>query len=184
MAFTALASKSGIGDEPGLLLVIAHLPYEPTDSCGIGKKVPLGMFKIEHSCFQEGTIGGKNANRRNLRRAERKEAQGRTGQHEREGKSHVGAHQKRESTRAMSGREARKTTVRGRKAATGRSRKADGHTRLELYATAKWKQGDGRSKMSKRQLEKCARDALKISASRLQHRSGQSRDPPSSSVSA
>jgi hypothetical protein len=86
MAFTALASKSGIGDEPGLLLVIAHLPYEPTDSCGIGKKVPFRMFKIEHPCFQEGTIRGKKANRSNLRRAERKEAQGRTGQQEREGK--------------------------------------------------------------------------------------------------
>jgi len=51
-------------------------------------------------------------NRRNLRRAEKKEAQGRTGQQEREGKSHVGAYRKRESTRAMSGRDARKTTAR------------------------------------------------------------------------
>ena len=92
-------------------------------------------------------------NRRNLRRAEKKEAQGRTGQQEREGKSHVGAYRKRESTRAMSGRDARKTTARGRKAATARSRKADGHTRQELYAKAKRKQINGRSKMSKRQLE-------------------------------
>ena len=68
-------------------------------------------------------------NRRNLRRAEKKETQGRTGQQEREGKSHVGTYRKRESTRAMSGRDARKTTARGRKAATARSRKADGHTR-------------------------------------------------------
>src|SRR3981189_2334026 len=97
-------------------------------------------------------------NRRNLRRTEEKEAQGRTGQQEREGKSHVGAYRKRESTRAMSGRDARKTTARGRKAATARSRKADGHTRQELHTKAKRKRIDGRSKMSKRQLE----DALGI----------------------
>jgi hypothetical protein len=93
-------------------------------------------------------------NRSNLRRSETKEAQGRTGQQEREGKSHVGAYRKRESTRAMSGRDARKTTARGRKAATARSRTSDGgHTRQELYAKAKRKQIEGRSRMSKRQLE-------------------------------
>ena len=55
-------------------------------------------------------------NRRNLRKTEHKEALGRTGQQEREGKSHVGAYRKRESTRAMAGRNARKPTARGRKA--------------------------------------------------------------------
>jgi hypothetical protein len=92
-------------------------------------------------------------NRRNLRRTENKEAEGRTGQQEREGKSHVGAYRKRESTRAMAGRNARGTTARGRKAATARSRKPDGHTRQELYAKAKRKRIEGRSRMSKRQLE-------------------------------
>jgi hypothetical protein len=92
-------------------------------------------------------------NRRNLRRTEKKEAEGRTGQQEREGKSHVGAYRKRESTRAMSGRNARKTTARGRKAATARSRTPDGHTRQELYDKAKRKRIKGRSRMSKRQLE-------------------------------
>jgi hypothetical protein len=92
-------------------------------------------------------------NRRNLRRTEKKEAEGRTGQQEREGKAHVGAYRKRESTRAMAGRDARKTTARGRKAATARSRKSNGHTRQELYARAKRKRIEGRSKMSKRQLE-------------------------------
>jgi hypothetical protein len=38
-------------------------------------------------------------NKRNLRRTERKEAPGRTGQQVHEGKSHVGAYRKRESTR-------------------------------------------------------------------------------------
>jgi hypothetical protein len=34
-----------------------------------------------------------------------------------------------------------------------RARKADGHTRQELYAKAKTRHIEGRSKMSKRQLE-------------------------------
>jgi hypothetical protein len=53
----------------------------------------------------------ESRNRRNLRRTEKKEAQGRTGQQEREGTSHVGAYRKRESTRAMAGRDARGTTA-------------------------------------------------------------------------
>src|SRR3954466_9856242 len=92
-------------------------------------------------------------NRRNLRRTEAKEARGRTAQQEREGKSHVGAYRKRESTRAMAGRNARKPTARGRKAAVARSRKRDGHTRAELYAKAKKRHVEGRSRMTKRQLE-------------------------------
>jgi hypothetical protein len=92
-------------------------------------------------------------NRRNLRRTEKKEAQGRTAQQEREGKSHVGAYRKRESTKAMSGRDARKPTARGHRAAIARSRKPDGLTRQELYAKAKGRHIEGRSRMSKRQLE-------------------------------
>ncbi|HEY3677660.1 MAG TPA: DUF6496 domain-containing protein [Bradyrhizobium sp.] len=92
-------------------------------------------------------------NRRNLRRTESKEARGRTAQQEREGKSHVGAYRKRESSKAMAGKNARKPTARGHKAAVSRSRKPDGHTRQELYAKAKRRQVEGRSKMSKRQLE-------------------------------
>ena len=53
----------------------------------------------------------------------------------------------------MEGRDARKPTARGRKAAISRSRKRDGHTRQELYAKAKRRHIIGRSKMSKRQLE-------------------------------
>jgi Family of unknown function (DUF6496) len=92
-------------------------------------------------------------NRRNLRRTERKEATGRTAQQEREGKSHVGAYRKRESTKAMAGRNARKQTARGHRAAVGRARKADGHTRHELYEKARERHVEGRSKMTKRQLE-------------------------------
>lgn len=92
-------------------------------------------------------------NRRNLRRTETKESRGRTAQQEREGKSHVGAGRKRESTRAMGGRNARKPTARGRRAAVARARKADGHTRKELYARAQRRHIEGRSRMTKRQLE-------------------------------
>ena len=95
----------------------------------------------------------KRRKRRNLRRTEGKEARGRTAQQEREGKSHVGAYRERESTPAMAGRNARKPTARGRKAAISRSRKRDGHTRAELYARAKRRRIEGRSRMTKRQLE-------------------------------
>jgi hypothetical protein len=92
-------------------------------------------------------------NRRNLRRTESKEASGRTAQQEREGKSHIGASRKRESTRAMAGKNARKPTARGSKAAAARARKSDGHTRQELYAKARRRHIEGRSRMTKRQLE-------------------------------
>jgi hypothetical protein len=92
-------------------------------------------------------------NKRNLRRTERKEAHGKTAQQEREGKSHIGARGERESTRAMGGANARKPTARGRKAARARAHKADGHTRSELYARAQRRHIEGRSKMTKRQLE-------------------------------
>jgi Family of unknown function (DUF6496) len=95
----------------------------------------------------------KRRNKRNLRRTESKEAQGRTGQQEREGKSHIGASGKRESTRPMGGSNARKQTARGRKAAAARAHKADGHTRSELYARAQRRHIEGRSRMTKRQLE-------------------------------
>jgi len=92
-------------------------------------------------------------NRRNLRRSESKESRGRTAQQEREGKLHVGAARERESTRAMGGRNARKPTARGRRVAVARARKRDGYTRQELYARARRRHIEGRSKMTKRQLE-------------------------------
>jgi hypothetical protein len=92
-------------------------------------------------------------NRRNLDRTEQKEAEGKTGQQEREGKAHIGAEGKRESTRAMGGKNARKPTVRGKKAANTRAHRADGHTRRQLYAEAQHRRIEGRSKMTKRQLE-------------------------------
>ena len=80
-------------------------------------------------------------NARDLRKTERKEAQGRTPQQEREGKARVGASGRRESTRAMGG-------------ANARSRSAGGATRQQLYAEARRKEIPGRSRMSKQQLER------------------------------
>ncbi len=95
--------------------------------------------------------GGEN--QRNLRKTEQKEREGKTAQQEREGKSHVGARGKRESTRAMGGADARKPTRRGKKAATARRRRGDGHTRRELYAKARREGVPGRSRMTKQQLK-------------------------------
>ena len=94
----------------------------------------------------------KTENKRNLARSKRKEASGETGQQEREGKSHVGARGKRESTRTMGGKNAKSTTARGRKAARARSRDG-GPSKAELYKRAKARGIENRSKMSKQQLE-------------------------------
>jgi len=110
--------------------------------------VAIALEEAGDSKYQSG-----RRNRRNLKRTERKESEGRTGQQEREGKSHVGARGKRESTAAMSGKNARKPTARGKKAANSRAHRTDGHTRQELYANAQRRDIEGRSKMTKRQLE-------------------------------
>ena len=60
----------------------------------------------------------KGENRRSLARSKRKEAEGRTAQQEKEGKSHVGARDERESTPAMGGKNARATTRRNIRKAT------------------------------------------------------------------
>jgi Family of unknown function (DUF6496) len=91
-------------------------------------------------------------NRRHLARTERKEAQGRTGQQEREGKSHVGARGQRESSRPMGGKDARRLTKSGRKGASTRARTAAGTTKKVLYRRAKRAGIEGRSKMTKQQL--------------------------------
>jgi hypothetical protein len=90
-------------------------------------------------------------NKKDFARTRRKEARGETYQQEREGKSHVGARGRRESSRAMGGRNAAKRTARGRK--TARTRARHGPTKNELYQRAKKRAIPGRSKMTKRQLE-------------------------------
>jgi hypothetical protein len=92
-------------------------------------------------------------NKRNLAKSERKEARGETYQQEKEGNSHVGASGRRESSRAMGGKNATKTTARGMKAAHTRARNEGEATKDELYERAKKRGIEGRSKMTKRQLE-------------------------------
>src|SRR5262245_56804471 len=92
-------------------------------------------------------------NRRNFARTRRKETRGQTGQQEREGRSHVGARGRRESSRAMGGRNANKRTRRGTQAARSRARHRGTATRAQLYRRAKARSIPGRSRMTKRQLE-------------------------------
>ena len=66
----------------------------------------------------------RKENAGNRRKYERKQAGGKTSQQEREGKSRVGARGRRESSRAMGGKNATRTTARGRKAAASRRRPA------------------------------------------------------------
>jgi Family of unknown function (DUF6496) len=61
----------------------------------------------------------KGENKRNLAKSKRKEARGHTYQQEVEGKSHVGARGRRESSSA-GGKNATRTTARGRKSARAR----------------------------------------------------------------
>lgn len=106
----------------------------------------------------------KRGNKRNFAKAKRDEARGTTGQQRREGKSHVGASGRRESSRAAGGRSATRRTAAGRKAAATRARAATatrarsgGVTKAQLYARAKRAGVQGRSKMSKRQLQNALR---------------------------
>ncbi len=66
----------------------------------------------------------KAENRRKLSRTKRKEATGRTAQQETEGKTRVGARGKRESSRAMGGKNAKATTRRSPRRSTTRRRAA------------------------------------------------------------
>ncbi|HEX3943119.1 MAG TPA: DUF6496 domain-containing protein [Rhizomicrobium sp.] len=97
----------------------------------------------------------KSENKRDFARTKSKERHGETAQQEREGKSHVGARGRRESSRAMGGENAKRTTARGRKAAHSRSR--GGPTRAELYQRAKRKHIRGASRMTKQQLQNALR---------------------------
>jgi hypothetical protein len=95
----------------------------------------------------------KRENAKHFARTRNKEAHGETYQQEREGRSHVGARGRRESSRTMGGRSATTTTARGRKAARSRARNGGGATKAQLYRRAKARHIPGRSKMTKRQLE-------------------------------
>ena len=72
----------------------------------------------------------KTENKRNLAKSERKEARGETYQQEREGKSRVGARGRRESSPAMGGKNATRTTKRGARR-RARAPASAAHPRLE-----------------------------------------------------
>jgi hypothetical protein len=77
---------------------------------GKGGKVKSRKQAIAIALSESGAskYASKGENKRNLAESKRKEAAGRTGQQEREGKSHVGARGKRESSRAMGGKNAKR----------------------------------------------------------------------------
>jgi len=90
----------------------------------------------------------KSENKRDFARTKSKERRGETGQQEREGKSHVGARGKRESSRAMGGENATSTTSRGRKSSGSRkragSRKTTGSRKRAKSPTPRRKSGSKR----------------------------------------
>ncbi|MBV8800761.1 MAG: hypothetical protein JO208_13255 [Alphaproteobacteria bacterium] len=92
----------------------------------------------------------KSENKRDFERTKRKERRGETGQQAREGKSRIGARGRRESSRAMGGKNATRTASRRR--TSGRSN--TGPTRAELYQRAKRKHIRGASRMKKAELRK------------------------------
>lgn len=93
----------------------------------------------------------RHKDRSHRAKTERKEAKGKTGQQEREGKAHLGAKGQRESTRAEGGRNATSLTAAGKRRARARVRR--GATKSELYAKARKRGLPNRSKMTKTQLE-------------------------------
>jgi hypothetical protein len=93
----------------------------------------------------------KRKNRRARARTGRKESSGRTAQQAREGRAHIGARGKRESSRAEGGKNARRRTAAGKRAA--RSRVRGGQTKAMLYKRARKAGIPNRSKMTKTQLE-------------------------------
>ena len=121
---------------------------------GSGEKVKSRKQAIAIALSESGNSNyvSKKKNRSNLAKSKAKEAKGRTAQQEKEGKAHVGADGQRESSRSMGGKNAKRNTAAGTRAARSRARDG-GPTKAELYARAKRKGIANRSKMSKKQLE-------------------------------
>src|SRR6187549_183476 len=82
---------------------------------GKGGKVKSRKQAIAIAVKESGSskYESERKNKHNLAKAKGKEATGDTGQQEREGNSHVGARGKRESSRAMGGRDATTRTAAG-----------------------------------------------------------------------
>ena len=119
---------------------------------GKGGKVKSRKQAIAIALNEAGAskYNSKRKNRSNRAKTEGKEARGRTGQQEREGKSRIGAAGKRESTRAEGGKNAKRRTAAGKRAAASRVR--GGETKAQLYKRAQKQDIPNRSKMTKTQL--------------------------------
>ena len=121
---------------------------------GKGGKVKSRRQAIAIALSESGNSKYDSAkeNKRHLARSKQKEARGKTGQQEREGKSHVGARGQRESSPAMGGKNATRNTRSGEKAARSRARN-EPSTKADLYKRAQREDIPNRSKMTKKQLE-------------------------------
>lgn len=84
----------------------------------------------------------KEEKRRSYALTKQKEARGETAQQETEGKSHVGARGRRESSRAMGGKDAKSATRRSRRAVASRQRTGTSRKRRAPAATRR--KGTGR----------------------------------------
>lgn len=126
---------------------------------GKGGKVKSRKQAIAIALSEAGAskYDSKRKQRHNRARTAKKEASGKTGQQEREGKRHIGAKNQRESSRAEGGKDARKPTAAGKRAA--RSRVRGGPTKAELYKRAQKLDIPERSKMTKTQLENAVKKA-------------------------
>lgn len=108
--------------------------------------IAIALKEAGASTYESG-----HQNRSHREKGERKEASGRTAQQQREGKGHIGAEGKRESSPAEGGKNATTLTASGKRAAQSRAR--GGSTRAELYEKAKKRAIQNRSKMTKTQLQ-------------------------------
>ena len=98
---------------------------------GKGGKVKSRKQAIAIALHESGEskYDSKSEQKRNLAKSKRKEAKGETYQQQKEGKSHVGARGKRESSRAMGGKNAT-TTVRSRKSSRSRRSSHSAHASM------------------------------------------------------
>src|SRR4051794_38109041 len=91
---------------------------------GKGGKVKSRRQAIAIALHEAGAskYESKKENKRDFSRTKAKERHGETAQQEREGKSHVGARGRRESSRAMGGKNATRPSASSRKGAASRKR--------------------------------------------------------------
>ncbi len=120
MRKTTLRQKKSIGR---VMHEYAHGELKSGHS-GNGGKVKSRRQAIAIALNEAGASKYKSRqqNKRSEARTERKEARGETYQQEREGKSHLGARGRRESSPAMGGKNATRRTAAGAKSARKRRR--------------------------------------------------------------